>query len=220
MTFSETLISLSHKLSLMTETIELSTEQRILEAAKKVFLLRGLDGARTQEIADEAGINKAMLHYYFRNKDRLFQMVFDSISSKIVPDLTAIVEQDLPIVVTLDRIIHRYIDFIAENPKVPLFLISELTKDPERIKNLLNQTQNFSKMQNFGMKLLQEMQAGTIKQVNPLHLVLNVISMCLFPFIAQPMVQQIMKISDEEYAFVLSQRKDEVSKFVHAALKM
>jgi TetR/AcrR family transcriptional regulator len=204
----------------MTETIELSTEQRILEAAKKVFLLRGLDGARTQEIADEAGINKAMLHYYFRNKDRLFQMVFDSISSKVIPDLTAIVEQDLPISVTLDRIIHRYIDFIAENPKVPLFLISELSKDPERIKNLLNQTQNFSKMQNFGVKLMQEMQAGTIKQINPLHLMLNVISMCIFPFIAQPMVQQIMKISDEDYAFVLSQRKDEVSQFIHAALRM
>jgi TetR/AcrR family transcriptional regulator len=204
----------------MTETIELSTEQRILEAAKKVFLLRGLDGARTQEIADEAGINKAMLHYYFRNKDRLFEMVFDSIASKIVPDLTAILEQDLPIVVTLDRIIYRYIDFIAENPKVPLFIISELSKDPERIKNLLSHTQNFSKMQNFGLKLMQEMQAGTIKQVNPLHLMLNVISMCIFPFIAQPMVQQIMKISDEEYAFVLSQRKEEVSQFIHAALKM
>ena len=204
----------------MTETIELSTEQRILEAAKKVFLLRGLDGARTQEIADEAGINKAMLHYYFRNKDRLFQMVFDSISSKVIPDLTAIVEQDLPIVVTLDRIVYRYIDFIAENPKVPLFLISELTKDPERIKNLLSHTQNLSKMQDFGLKLMQEMQSGTIKQVNPLHLMLNVISMCIFPFLAQPMVQQIMKISDEDYAFVLSQRKEEVSKFIHAALKM
>jgi TetR/AcrR family transcriptional regulator len=204
----------------MTETIELSTEQRILEAAKKVFLLRGLDGARTQEIADEAGINKAMLHYYFRNKDRLFQMVFDSISSKVIPDLTAIVEQDLPITVTLDRIINRYIDFISENPKVPLFLISELSKDPERIKNLLNQTQNFSKMQNFGVKLMQEMQAGTIKQINPLHLMLNVISMCIFPFLAQPMLQQMLKISDEEYAFILSQRKEEVTQFVHAALKM
>jgi hypothetical protein len=95
-----------------------------------------------------------------------------------------------------------------------------LSKDPERIKNLLSHTQNFSKMQNFGLKLMQEMQAGTIKQINPLHLMLNVMSMCLFPFVARPMVQHILKISDEDYAFVLSQRKEEVSKFIHAALKM
>jgi TetR/AcrR family transcriptional regulator len=203
----------------MTEILELTTEQRILEAAKKVFLLRGLDGARTQDIANEAGINKAMLHYYFRDKERLFEKVFDSISGQIMPDLTAIIEQDLPIVVLLDRIIHRYIDFIAENPAVPLFLISELTKDPERIENLLKHTQNFSKMQNFGVKLMEGMQTGTIKKVNPLHLIINIISMCIFPFIAQPMVQNVMKISEEEYALFLSQRKEQVSLFVHAALK-
>jgi hypothetical protein len=140
-------------------------------------------------------------------------------SSKIIPDLTAIVEQDLPIVVILDRVIHRYIDFVAENPHVPLFMISELTKDPERIKSLLNHTQNFSKMQDFGVKLIQEMQAGTIKKVNPLHLIINIISMCIFPFIAQPMIQNVMKISDEDYALFLSQRKEQVSLFVHAALK-
>lgn len=204
---------------LMTTILELTTEQKILEAAKKVFLLRGLDGARTQDIANEAGINKAMLHYYFRDKERLFETVFDSIGEKIIPDLTAIMEQDLPIVVILDRIIHRYIDFVSENPQVPLFLISELTKDPERMQNLLNHTQNFSKMQNFGMKLMQEMQAGTIKQVHPLHLIVNILGMCIFPFLARPMVQNVMKISDEDYTLFLSQRKEQVSLFVHAALK-
>ncbi len=203
----------------MTAILELSTEQKILEAAKKVFLLRGLDGARTQDIANEAGINKAMLHYYFGDKERLFETVFDSLGEKIIPDLTAIVEQDLPIVVILDRIIHCYIDFVAENPQVPLFLISELTKDPERMKNLLNHTQNFSKMQNFGIKLTQEMQAGTIKQVNPMHLIINIIALSIFPFLAQPMIQSVMKITDEDYAFFLSQRKEQVSLFVHAALK-
>jgi TetR/AcrR family transcriptional regulator len=161
-----------------------------------------------------------MLHYYFRDKERLFETVFDSISGQILPDLTAIIEQDLPIVVILDRIIHRYIDFISENPKVPLFLISELTRNPERIENLLNRTQNFSKMQDFGLKLKFEMQAGAIKQSHPLHLILNVLSMCIFPFLAQPMLQQVMKISDEEYDLILSQRKEQVSLFIHAALKV
>ena len=203
----------------MTDVLELTTEQKILEAAKKVFLLRGLDGARTQDIANEAGINKAMLHYYFRDKERLFEKVFDSIGEKIIPDLTAIVEQDIPIIAIIDRIVFRYIDFVAENPQVPLFLISELTKDPERIKNLLNHTHNFSKMQNFGMRLMQEMQAGTLKQINPLHLIINIMAMCIFPFLARPMIQNVLKISDEDYASMLSQRKEQVSLFVHAALR-
>lgn len=204
----------------MTATIELTTEQRILEAAKKVFLLRGLDGARMQDIADEAGINKAMLHYYFRSKERLFEVIFDSMAGKIIPDLTSIVEQDLPIVVILDRIVHRYIDFVSENPQLPLFIISELTKDPERIKNLLNHTDNFSKMQIFGVKVMQAMQTGDIKKVHPLHLIINIMAMCIFPFIAQPMIKHVMKISEEAYALVLNQRKEQVSLFLHAALRV
>ena len=116
-------------------------------------------------------------------------------------------------------VVHRYIDFVSENPQLPLFMISELTKDPERIKNLLNHTENFSKMQGFAVKLMQAMQAGDIKQVHPLHLILNIIAMCIFPFLAQPMIQNVMKISDEDYALFLSQRKEQVSLFVHAALK-
>jgi TetR/AcrR family transcriptional regulator len=204
----------------MTKNIDVSTEERLLEVAKNIFIARGLDGARMQDIADAAGINKAMLHYYFRSKDGLFEKVFDSISGKIMPDLTAIIEQDLPIVAILDKVIHRYIDFVAENPSVPLFLISELTKDPKRIENLLHHTENFSKMQDFGVKLLQEMQAGTIKQVNPLHLILNILAMCIFPFLAKPMIQQVMKLSDADYDLILSQRKEQVSAFVHAALKI
>jgi TetR/AcrR family transcriptional regulator len=203
----------------MAETKDLSTEAKILEAAKSVFLLRGLDGARMQDIADEAGINKALLHYYFRSKDKLFEMVFDHMSSRIVPDLTAIVEQDLPIQVTLDRIIHRYIDFVAENPKVPLFLITELNRNPERIKELLSNSKNFEKMQVFGAKMLGEMQAGSIKTLNPLHLFMNVMAMCIFPFVAKPMVQHVLKISDADYQIILSQRKEQVSQFVHAALR-
>ena len=75
-------------------------------------------------------------------------------------------------------------------------------------------------MQGFGAKLMQAMQAGDIKQVHPLHLILNIMAMCIFPFLAQPMVQQVMKISDEDYAVVLSQRKEQVSLFLHAALKI
>jgi TetR/AcrR family transcriptional regulator len=194
------------------------TEQRILEAAKKVFILRGLDGTRMQEIADEAGINKALLHYYFRSKDKLFETVFDAFAVKLVPDLTAILEKEITTIEKIELIISRYIEFLTENPQVPLFIITEINRDQERIKTLLSHTRHFSKMQEFGFQLYMEMQMGKIKNFNPFHLMLNIISLCVFPFIAKPMVQNIMQVSDADYAIVLQQRKEEVIKFVRAAV--
>jgi hypothetical protein len=202
------------------EVVTLTAEEKIIVAAKKVFLLRGLDGARMQDIADEAGINKALLHYYFRSKEKLFEKVFDQLSSKIIPDLTKIIELDnLTILEKLEKIVEKYIDFVAENPQVPLFLINELNRDKERIKILLSHTNNFSKLQQFGFQLMMEMQTGKIKTFNPLHLLMNIFSMCLFPFIAKPMIQAVMQIPDNTIDIVLEQRKEEVKNFLKEALK-
>jgi TetR/AcrR family transcriptional regulator len=202
------------------ENTNLSAEEKIIEAAQKVFLLRGLDGARMQDIANEAGINKALLHYYFRSKEKLFEKIFDQMSSKIVPDLTAIVESnDLSTYEKIELIVDKYIDFVANNPQLPLFLINELNRDKERIKSLLSQTNNFSKMQQFGFQMMMEMQAGKLKTFNPMHLLLNIIAMCVFPFIAKPMIQAVMQVPDDSMDIILRQRKQEVKNFLKEALK-
>ncbi len=203
----------------MAVPLDLSTEQKILEAAKKVFIQKGLDGARLDEIATEAGINKALLHYYFRSKENLFETIFDQMIAKIAPDFTAIVESNKTIEEKIEHFVHRYIDFVSENPRLPVFMITEVNRNPERMKDILGHTQNFAKMQQFAFQMITEMQVGRIKSFNPLHLILNIISLCVFPFIAKPVIQAVLQIKDDDLSIILQQRKEEVSSFLREALR-
>ncbi len=203
----------------MSESLDLSTEQKILEAAKKVFMQKGLDGTRLDEIAVEAGINKALLHYYFRSKEKLFQTVFDQMAGKMLPDFSVIIESQETIEGKIELFVHRYIDFVSENPQLPLFLITELNRNPERMKEILKHTDNFGKIQNFAFQMITEMQVGRIKSFNPLHLILNIMSMCIFPFIAKPVLVTILQVKEDDINTILTQRKQEVSHFIREALR-
>lgn len=199
--------------------IDLNSEQKILEAAKTVFIKKGFDGARMQDIADEAKINKALVHYYYRSKDELFAKIFDIISAQLLPNIEEITINEMPILEKIERFIHSYIEFIANNPEIPLFILSEVNKNPEKLALILKTTQNFPKIQQFAFQVMLEMQLGKLKQINTIHLMLNILSLCIFPFIARPMVQNVMNLKYEEFDFILKQRKQEVTQFVLAALR-
>ncbi len=199
--------------------IDLNSEQKILEAAKIVFIKKGFDGARMQDIADEAKINKALVHYYYRSKEELFAKIFDIISSQLLPNIESIIINEIPILDKIERFIHSYIEFVSNNPEIPLFILSEVNKNPERLALILKTTQNFPKIQQFAFQVMLEMQLGKLKQVNTIHLMLNILSLCIFPFIARPMVQNVMNLKHDEFDFILKQRKQEVTQFVLAALR-
>jgi TetR/AcrR family transcriptional regulator len=199
--------------------IDLNSEQKILEAAKVVFIKKGFDGARMQDIADEAKINKALVHYYYRSKEELFAKIFDIISSQLLPNIEEITIIEMPILDKIERFIHSYIEFVSNNPEVPLFILSEINKNPERLASILKTTENFPKIQQFAFQVMLEMQLGKLKQVNTIHLMLNILSLCIFPFIARPMVQNVLNLKPEEFDFILKQRKQEVTQFVLAALR-
>ena len=199
--------------------IDLNSEQKILEAAKIVFIKKGFDGARMQDIADEAKINKALVHYYYRSKEELFAKIFDIISSQLLPNIEEITINEMPILDKIERFIHSYIEFVSNNPEIPLFILSEVNKNPERLALILKTTQNFPKIQQFAFQVMLEMQLGKLKQVNTIHLMLNILSLCIFPFIARPMVQNVMNLKHDEFDFILKQRKQEVTQFVLAALR-
>ncbi len=112
---------------------DISTEEKILEAAKEVFLKKGFDGARMQEIADTAGINKAMLHYYFRTKDRLFEHIFVTAISNIFPKVGGIFISDAPFEDKIRAFIRDYLSFILQNPFLPIFILHEMSANPERL---------------------------------------------------------------------------------------
>ena len=200
----------------MMKTDELNTEQIILEAAGKVFLQKGLKGATTQEIAAEAGVNKALLHYYFRTKESLYLAIFANMVKTKVPSIAGILIARQPLAVTVGRFITAYFDLLSSNLYLANFLIMDLQQNPSRIMEIFSQAdpQRIFRVLNF--KLRRE----GVHHITAEHLILNMVSLCFFPFIIRPMINTILLKNDEAAkAAFLEQRKQVVIDFVLNALK-
>jgi len=196
-----------------------STEEKILTAAKKVFVRSGMAGARMQDIADEAGINKAMLHYYFRNKEKLFEVIFREAAAKLFPKLNLVFESDLSLFEKIERFTVQYIDVILENPYLPLFVLNEIHRDPEAFLTHIWQRENMPRPEKFLDQIEREIKKGNIKRISPLQLLLNLISLCIFPFMARPMFQIHLGVDDLQFRNLMQQRKTEVPRFIIDAIR-
>lgn len=195
-----------------------STEQRIFDAAHEIFVLKGMDGAKMQEIADRAGINKALLHYYYRSKEKLYEMVARAVIHRAFPVVQGLIEADQPLEEKITRFIDFYIETVSRNPFLPLFIINELNKHPDRFfENILPKT--LPKPENFFAQVEAEIAKGTIRPMKPQHILINIVSMCIFPFVARPMLRIVLGLSTEDLAVFLSERKEEVKKFVFQAIR-
>lgn len=199
------------------ETKKDSTEAKILEAATNVFVTKGMEGARMQEIADEAGINKALLHYYFRSKERLFEAIFSNVINMAFPQLTQILKSELPFVAKMEQVIDAYIALLRKHPFIPVFVLKELNRDPSglfklAIKYGLNPSVIINQLQD-------AMDRGEIIRMDPRHLAMNIISMCVFPFAARPILNFLLFKNDPQAldAFY-AERADIIKQFVINAI--
>ena len=199
--------------------IENSAEEKILAAAKKVFTTKGMAGARMQDIADEAGINKALLHYYFRSKEKLFEVIFFEAAQKLFPRINLIFESDMPLFEKIENFTDQYITMMSENPYLPLFVLNEVSKEPEIFIKKIWGKQNVPHPQKFLTQIEKEVKNGTIKKISPLHLLINLISLSIFPFVAKPMIQFTLGLDEMQFKNVMEQRKKEVAKFIIASIK-
>jgi len=196
-----------------------TTEQKIKEAAKKVFIKKGLAGARMQDIADQAGINKALLHYYFRSKEKLFEIIFDESVQVLMPQLNSILEKDAPVLEKIKGFATFYIDNLLQNPHMPLFVIHEASQNPQRLVRKIRALKSKPEPAVFIKQVQQEIAAGVLKPVDPMHLFIHVVSLCIFPFVARPMLKAIAHMDDRTFAMLMEQRKKEVPLFIEAAVR-
>jgi TetR/AcrR family transcriptional regulator len=195
----------------------LSTEKKILLAAKKVFHKKGFDGARMQEIADEAGINKSLLHYYFRSKDNLFNSVFQEALQEIFSRLFTIAGEEAPLEEKIRLIFRNYIGFLQENSYIPGFILTEMRKNPERLGVLF-------KKANISPKALYERMKNSfedekVEEMGYKKFVINILSLMIFPFAARPLLQVIFNFTEEEYDIFLEQRKSDLPDFFMNAIR-
>ncbi|THU39982.1 TetR/AcrR family transcriptional regulator [Niastella caeni] len=197
---------------------DISTEQKILDAAKQVFLENGLDGARMQDIADKAGINKALLHYYFRSKDKLFERIFTEEAQKFMPKVTTIMLSELPLFEKIEKFVWEYIDTLVQNPLLPIFVLNEINRNPKEMMKKIwgNHRPPIDKIEEHVASLVKK---GEIKSIKGYELMINMVSLCIFPFMARPIVQWITKTNDEEFLQMMEQRKKTVVKFVIDSIK-
>ena len=195
-----------------------SSEQRIFDAAHDVFVQKGLHGAKMQEIADRAGINKALLHYYYRSKEKLYETVVRAVINRVLPVLRDLIESDKPLLEKIDYFIHLYLQIINKNPYIPLFLINEMNKNQEHFFETIFPNE-LPKPDRFSQQVHAAIEAGEIRPIAPQHLIVNVISMCIFPILGRPMMRIILGMSAEDMKVFLTQREHEIKSFVHAALR-
>lgn len=198
---------------------EEQTSEKILSAARKVFTTQGMAGARMQDIADEAGINKALLHYYYKDKDKLFETVFLQEAQKFFPKINAIFNSELPLFEKIEKFVAEYVDEMIENPYLPWFVMNEINRDPDRFLYKIWGENNLPKPAKLLEQIEQEIKAGRIRRISPIHLLMNMISMTIFPFVGKPMFMRNLRITQKQFGEIMEQRKKEVPAFIINAIK-
>jgi len=200
-----------------------NTEEIILSAARQVFIRKGRDGARMQEIADEAGINKSLLHYYFRGKEKLFEEVFNQLFFTFMKGVGGIMGSDKPLFQKIAFFVDSYISLIQSNPFLPSFIINELNRDPKRMGDFVNKFSDIMEnesLSKFKKSISIAVENEEIRPVKPEHLLANMISMCVFPFIARPILQGLVFAHNEKkFMKFLDERKKVVTEFIIHSLQ-
>ena len=192
-------------------------EEKILEAARKVFHQKGFGGARMQEIADLAGMNKALLHYYFRNKESLFERVFNDTFAQLAGKMSEIFLTEMPLMQKIDMFVNFYMMFVSENSFIVQFIINALREKPERLREVILR-QNVSP-QLLLDRIRKQLQDEMGLDIDPMHIYVNILSLVIFPIFAKPLIQSIFAVPDEKMMVFYEERKQIVPTFIANALK-
>jgi AcrR family transcriptional regulator len=202
----------------MTENDKL-TEEKIFEAATDVFVDKGMDGARMQDIASHAGINKALLHYYYRTKDQLFNAVFEMIAGKVLKKFAPVFEDNLSLEEKIRFFFKEHIAFLQENPKLPAFVLNEINRNPARIKKLLKNVHFETLWQKLYEQHKSELGKYNITEDTLPQLMVSIAALSVFPFAARGLIEGILDKVGVDFNDYIEQRKEFAAEFVIRAIR-
>lgn len=193
-----------------------STEEKIKTAARKLFTQKGFSATKTRDIANEAGINLALLNYYFRSKEKLFEIIMLENLGHFFQGVMIIVnDEKTDFHKKIQLLVDFYISRLIDNPDVPLFVLNEARNNPENLSiqfDIINSC--------FMKQFLEEIKKNKIKKMNPVHLMINILGLTIFPFAARPMMKKIRNISDEEFYSLMMERKELVPEWIKSMLEI
>ena len=198
-------------------------EEFILKTAMDVFVEKGWHGAKTQEIADRAGINKAMLHYYFRSKEKLYERILEIVLTKYFKQLNEIFKTEDDLELVLRSFIDKYLDILNKNSKVPLFMVRELAAGGKTINRVIKKCHEDGRLKfpaEFLRILQEEKDKGNIAEVDPVQFMLTLIGSCVYFFIAKPVFKAFLnQPADLDSDAFLEQRKEALFNILYYGLK-
>lgn len=202
----------------MKKTKDISTEERIKAAARKVFHQKGFAGTRTRDIAEEAGINHAMLNYYFRSKEKLFGIVMMETMAQFFKGVNLMLnDENTSLDEKIDLIVSNYVDLLLKEPELPTFILNEVRPNPQAFveQNPIKEALTHSVLTR---QYAEAVARGEITEPNLMQAILNVIGLVIFPFIAKPILTSIVNIPEEQYKALMLQRKTLIPQWIKAIL--
>ncbi len=199
---------------------DITTEEKIKEAARKIFLQKGFAGTRTRDIAEEAGINLALLNYYYRSKEKLFEIVMEeSLKQLFLKIILTLNDKSTDLSSKINIAVDLYIDILKNNPNLPLFILSEIQANPEKFKKKIG----FSNVSFHDVEIIKQIkiQLDSIGlEISPLHIVVNLISMTIFPFAAKPLLKIVGNMDETAFNHFLEERRVLIPLWIKSILKL
>lgn len=198
----------------MAKKIKDTTEEKIMTAARKVFLSKGYAAARTRDIAEEAGINLALLNYYFKSKEKLFDIIMlENLKHFIGGILHVVNDEETAFDEKIKLIVDQYISNLSATPDLPIFVLSELRNHPQKFVKLINADKKLADSV-FVKQYLQLVKIKKAVKMHPLHLFANIIGLSVFPFVTAPVLKVIANTTQPEFIALMQERKKMIPKWI------
>lgn len=196
----------------------LEVKDKILHVARDLFVKNGYNGTSIRDIAAASSTNVAMINYYFRSKYNLFEIIFEDSLEILTSQLFKVFNSDESIFKLIEDLINTYYNTLIENPQIPIFILNEINLDPDRLTKRVLGRKPDEKIMIIYHRFEKEIEKGTIKRMPVLDVLLNILSMCVFPFMFERLAIKVADKTSEQYHIVLKEHKKHVIDFVVSAL--
>jgi TetR/AcrR family transcriptional regulator len=205
---------------------DLDTQTKILEAARRVFTRLGTAGARVQDIAAEARVNQALVHYHFGSKEALAERVFFDAAGGMMRAMRVVADPALTLEELVARFVTAYIDTVRKTPFIPGYILAETTQNPERLDALMQRTLGAAPgtlgpmaVERITRLIEAGVAAGTIRPTTTRQLIVNTMALVAFPFVARPILSAVMSLDGASFDEFLDERRRELPGFILSALR-
>ncbi len=197
----------------------LEVKERILEVARDLFIKNGYKGTSIRDIASASGTNVAMVNYYYRSKYNLFEIIFEEAFARLQKKIFTVVAEDLPFFELVESVIDSYYEMLLEYPQIPIFILNEVNQNPASLSARIRGFDPHSVFLRMSERIKEEQKKGVIKETPPIDFMLNILSLCVFPFIFRNLGSNVAEVSQEEYTEMIKYHKQYVIQFVINAIK-